>query len=819
MVEAFIRSKNCNLICCFLFVLSFGLLNAQHKKEIADIEKVYLHTDRSTYFVGEDLWYKAYNVRASNNILFDNSNILYVELISADAKIITRNKTNLEMGLGHGDFQLQDSLGVKPGVYQLRAYTNWNRNFGEDFVFKKEIEIIDVFEANSKPNTIQNGITDNKTKTKNTKASKESNFKVDFFPEGGSLLENVASVVGFKAVDNNGKPIAIKGEIYDFDNELVTAFESVHDGMGKLQMLPMEGKKYFAKVKSPSGEELKMELPNILKQGYLISFRGMKGRNIVSITTNQATLSQNPNAALTVVCKAKGIFYLETAQTLTETALSFELPKDKTPEGISQITLFDSNNKPQSERLIYIEKEHDLDVQLATDKVSYTPNEKTTINVSSKSKAGVAKAASFSLSVTDMNGVEDKDLGTNISSYFLMESDIRGKVHHPGYYFDTNNLKRLEHLDNLLLTQGWRDFIWKSVPKIDERNPYKAEKGITISGRVKQLFADKPLVNNNLTLALMSKKNRNIFSTTTDSVGRFQFKNLMFSGKTNMYLNTRDEKGKFRGQIVLDSIEYSPIPILLKKEIIDFFDTDNSFAENVLKKFTAFGVKPENVLKEVTVIATANRKNDMVANKGNYGFADYSYIADENTYLFSTIYELISQKFPSVRLDESDFVIDTPIIFIDGYRIIEKSQLDVVLPIDVVKIDLVKGAQVRLFHGDNEGNDILIGIYTKGNSGNKPKADPFQSIKKELEGFYTARVFYSPDPEKSDVELDKKASVRNTIYWNPYVHPDKTGNVSVNYYNTKVETKVKVALEGITANGIPVVKNTYYSIKKEENLK
>jgi hypothetical protein len=814
MVEAFIRSKNYSLVCVFLLMGSFGFLQAQDKKTIPNIEKIYLHTDRSTYFVGEDLWYKAYNVRASNNLLFDNSNILYVELISADSKIIARNKTNLEMGLGHGDFQLQDSLGVKPGIYQLRAYTNWNRNFGDDFVFKKEIEIIDVFENHSKSNTAQNGIADNKTKIKNIKVSKESNFKVDFFPEGGSLLENVASVVGFKAVDSSGKPIDIKGEIYDSDNELVSSFESPHDGMGKFQILPIEGKTYYAKIKILSGEELRVELPKVTKQGYLLSFRTFKGKNIVSISTNEATLVQIPNVALTIVCKAKGISYLETTQTLTETTLSFELPKDKIPEGISQITLFDNNNKPESERLVFIEKEQDLDVQLATDKSSYQPNEKMTINVSSKSKAGVVKAASFSLSVTDTNGVlEDKDYGTTISSYFLMESDIRGKVHNPAYYFDPTNVKRLEHLDNLLLTQGWRDFLWKTIPKSDDAISYKAEKGITISGRVKQVFADKSLVNNNLTLALMSKKKNTFFSAITDSIGRFQFENLLFSEKANMYLNNSNEKGKFRGEIVLDSIELAPIPVKLKKEIIVLPETTHSVAESVSKKYIALGIKPENMLKEVEVNSKKNKINPM------YGVPDYSCVVDikESSRFFNAV-DLIEEKLRGVLSINYDSIVgkdatDLPFaVLIDGFQAVEGNQLLSVPQEQVIKIEVVRGMHIDALYGKS----TLISIFTNAKNWQRTKIVPVYAVKQEIDGFYTARVFYSPDPEKPNPELDKNAAVRNTIYWNPYVHPDKTGHVSVNYFNSGVETKVKVALEGITANGIPVVKNIFYTIKNNQ---
>ncbi|WP_281299201.1 hypothetical protein [Flavobacterium limnophilum] len=808
MLETFIGNKNHHLLCFLSIVLTFGFLHAQEQKSIPDVEKVYLHTDNSIYFIGENLYYKAYAVRASNNLLYDNSNILYVELISPDSKIIARNKTNIEMGLGHGDFQLVDSLGVKPGVYQLRAYTNWNRNFGDDFVFKKDIEIMNVFESGSKIDKTQNSaavaasiITENKNPT---------SYRIDFFPEGGWLLENATSVVGFKAVDGNGNPIDIKGEIYDFDadDELVASFSSQHDGMGKFQMIPMEGKNYYAKIKTPDGKLLHQELPKAAKKGYLLSFKIFKGRNIISICTNNATLAQNPDGVLTLVCKARGISYLETKQTVRVTELSFELPKEVAPDGISQITLLDSDNKPQSERLIYIENEHDLEVQLSTDKASYQPNEKAIVNISSKSKDGVAKSASFSLSVTDRNGqVEEKDFDSNISSYFLMESDIRGKVFNPGYYFDTANPKRLEHLDNLLLTQGWRDFVWKKIPEVDDRLGYKAEKGITITGRVKHFFGNKPRVNANMTLALMGNKKHGIFNATTDSMGRFKYENLLFSGKAKMYLNTRDEKGKFKGEIVLDSIEQPPLAVFIQKESISLPESTNLVGKNVYKKFTAFGIKPENVLKEVVIIAP--KKNPAIT-RVPYINPSYTYKADKNTASYYNVYDVIQDFRHSANSGmermyafTEDGFFDDPAegYFIDG-NAATFAEVYAISPYEIEQIDFV-----------DDPNFGGIYIYTNRykNLG-KPQKASFHSIKKEIDGFYVARVFYSPNPEQS--ELDNKLAVRNTLYWNPFVHPDATGNASLSYYNTKVETKIKVALEGITATGIPVTKKVYYTIKK-----
>lgn len=814
MMKTILVNKTCYFVCLFYLLVSFGFAQAQEQKKISDIEKIYLHTDRTRYFIGDDLWYKAYDVRATNNLLFDNSNLLYVELVAPDSKIIARNKTNIEMGLGYGDFQLADSLGVKPGVYQLRAYTNWDRNFGEDFVFKKEIEILDAFEMHTKPNKVLPPILDPKTRKpivpKTTLTVNEKEIFVDFFPEGGSLLDNVASIVGFKAVDSKGNPIEVTGEIYDIDNQVVTSFQSVHDGMGKLQILPLEGKNYYAKGKTSTGIEFKKDLPQATKLGYLLGYRAFKGRNIVTISTNEATLAQNVNAALTVVCKTRGVSYLESALNLTATTLSFELPKDKSPEGISQITLFDSNNRPQSERLVYLEKEQDLDVQLIADKTTYQPNEKTTINISSKSKDGNVKSASYSMSVTDMDGIlEDKEYGSTISSFFLMESDIKGKVFRPAYYFDNTNPKRLEHLDNLLLTQGWRDFVWKSLPS--PKDNFKVEKGITISGRVKQVFADKPLENGYISLALLNKKRRNFFSLKPDATtGNFKFENMMFSGKTNMFLNSVNEKGKFRGEIVLDTIEQEPLGVNYKDEVSNWSETSRLVAENVFRKYAAFGVKPENVLNEVTIVGKKK-----TTSRSFFGLPENSYVADEDTKTFTSIYELIAQKIPGVMFDGDSvrFLRNnaSPMYVLNGFEV-TKGEIDVIQPMDVEKIDVIRGTQATMFFGESAESGF-IAIYTKPNTGNRSKEKTY-AIQKEIEGYYISRTFYSPTPEQVQLDLDNKLSVRNTLYWNPYVHPDKTGLANVSYYNTKVETKVKVALEGITASGIPVVKTAYYTIKK-----
>ena len=554
-----------------------------------------------------------------------------------------------------------------------------------------------------------------------------------------------------------------------------------------------------------------MPLPKANAQGYLISSKKIKDKDIITIKTNKETLLQRPNAPVTVICTTRGIAYFEGTQPITNTTLSFELAKEDFPDGISQVTLYDANLRPQSERLIYIEKEHDLQVNLNTDKKSYKPNEKVIVNVSSKTESGDLVPASFSLSITDMNGTkEGSDYGTNISSYFLMESDIRGKLHNPSYYFDTGNPKRLYHLDLLLLTQGWRDFLWKKIPKAKEGLTYNIEKGITVAGSLKQLFGNKPKEKSQVTLALLNKGKANMLFRVTDTIGRFKFEDMVFMGNATMMLNTQNEKGKNRGMFVLDSLHQPAMAVNFKNEGIDYTPEINTIKEEIYKKHITFGVAPENVLGEVELFG--KKKDDYPS---LYGSADHTYLPDEKTPSFSTIQQLIQFTIPGIVVNGSSVGFNRyngpAYIIIDGSPSLQ-DDLDFIHPDDVAKIESMNGAGTAIF-GSKGGNGVIL-IYTKEGTINNNTKTVFHSITQEIEGFYAARKFYSPDIEKPNFDMDNSNNIRNTLYWNPYVRSDETGISQDIYYNSGVETQVKVNLEGITASGIPVVVKTYYTIKK-----
>ena len=113
-------------------------------------EKVYLHLDKHTYTLGEDIWFSAYVTAGGNQIPSPLSRTLYVDLFNGEGVLVGQRKVLIEDGFGKGDFKLPD-FGIE-GVYRIKAYTAWMENFGDDFFYHKEIEVFDATSTSFFPN-------------------------------------------------------------------------------------------------------------------------------------------------------------------------------------------------------------------------------------------------------------------------------------------------------------------------------------------------------------------------------------------------------------------------------------------------------------------------------------------------------------------------------------------------------------------------------------------------------------------------------------------------------------------------------------------
>lgn len=123
-----------------LLVLCFSCtINAQ---DIL-IEKIYAQTDRTFYFPGETLWFKGYitNPEFKKSTI---SEVLHAELISPKGDIVANRRLKIENGYVYGEFSISQNWAG--GIYKLRLFTSWMKNYGESAYFTKKITVQKVIQ-------------------------------------------------------------------------------------------------------------------------------------------------------------------------------------------------------------------------------------------------------------------------------------------------------------------------------------------------------------------------------------------------------------------------------------------------------------------------------------------------------------------------------------------------------------------------------------------------------------------------------------------------------------------------------------------------
>jgi len=131
------------LLISFVTLMSFKSFYTIENDNL--IEKIYTQTDRSFYFPGETIWFKSYIVNKDNTVSSKND-VVNAELISPKGAVVKKLRLAINQGYAYGDFDVDKNW--VGGIYTLKVYTNWMRNFGENSFFTKKITVQKVVKPN-----------------------------------------------------------------------------------------------------------------------------------------------------------------------------------------------------------------------------------------------------------------------------------------------------------------------------------------------------------------------------------------------------------------------------------------------------------------------------------------------------------------------------------------------------------------------------------------------------------------------------------------------------------------------------------------------
>ncbi|WP_456088017.1 hypothetical protein [Parabacteroides sp.] len=672
--------------------------NLKRLYNLYPIEKIYIHQDRTIYRAGETMWLKVYQDFLSESE--GKSQVVHLQLIDGYNRLVLEKQWPLRDGKAVGDVLLPDTLPT--GNYQLRGYTNYMRNFGEEHFFTRELKIEGLgalsqikidFSVRQNNVSVQLNVplklrqekklrycvrvNGNESRSYSFAADEAGDARFDILlpdevkredeiefvlfvgeqkhsypvpfkqttelallPEGGYCVEGLVSKVAVKLTGSNGKGLAAKGCILDLTDDEERPFHTSDLGFGSVYFQPEPGHEYVAVVDSL---QLRVPMLEPLKQGIVQQIRYWNGRMRIM-------LSQNLGADVPVflLIHHQGMIYYHAKLHLTEEKTVMDIAYDLLPAGPFTVTLYDGQDRVCSERLAFVKYPECMPVALSGDKACYGHREKVTLEVRVDSLLHRAMDGDFSLSVVrkELDPISER---SNYYVDYYLGSELKGYIENPNSYFEERDSLSLSRLDLLLLTHGWRRYSLKNILQGGLLEmPYPVERSLGFSGCILDGMRLKP---EEMEINALFKQDTiaQTFTFHPARGGVFRFSGFDFTGTSEMLLSVTDKQKNALDFTLMESKSprsayYSPL--LTLQDSLAQLSVRMSRYGNVGKVKDIDKVVHE--LPEVTIMK--RKKHTKSFSLHNEDFASHSYVVRENEHFSPNSMASLLSRVPGLKV-------------------------------------------------------------------------------------------------------------------------------------------------------------------------
>ena len=794
-------------------------------------EKVYLHTDKDTYFATDTIWISGYVENASYNSEFPESNYIYVELISdqlftdftswtksfkSEPEVIVRQKLRRSGNSFSGHIVVPEMNSTGKGI--LRGYTYWMLNSPAEYMFYKELSLVNPMKDRHVKNMQENGVKrdDEYTNigveypfTKKNDNNKGPVYDVQFLPESGNYIAGKKAHIYVKGINGEGRGAEVFGEILSAQGTAIASYRTDSLGFAKVVVPELPQGKLTATVKDKGGYSATVQLQDPVAGGVVV-YGFMEAEKIRFVAESTPDVL---SAGLSVIfANGSEVYY---SKVLGKEVENMVMPVGQLTAGIHSVSVVDAAGNVYAQRPFVILPQGEEKLAVASGKEAYGKREKVNLTVSVP-KELLQSDGCFSVTVTDMGSV-DNDEKTNIKSYMLLKSELKGYIENIEDYFNTQipYSRRMAMADMLMQTQGWRYYdIAKILQSKNEEPAFGREYTQTIAGTVKGL------------LGATAKKSTVSFLAPTINfsaigeinTGNFVLEDVDFPENTRFIVsaNNRNGKGTMHAPILQDDWFAPMYDYPVKGEKVVYSPEFGSLVEDIYYSKDdgmhqmAFQLDP--VVVTSTLITPRNSpspypnipirkefyRNEMALKpyaKGGYDVASY-----------------VAAAFPGVRRSprgdnlmgrvHGDHWMPVHVylnrVFIPGYEVLNSNLWQMPLS-DVESIIYVWGLSASPFQPpfvfkqmQTYPSPVLM-IRTKPNVNMRT---PGNVVSSYPIGWQKPVKKYSPKYESAQERDSKKADKRMTLYWNPDLKIGADGKAQVSFYTNDSGADMRVEVEG-----------------------
>jgi hypothetical protein len=810
-------------------------------------EMAYIQSDKDIYETGEDLWFKVYLLDVKFLTPSGLSNTLYMQLLNEnDKKVVWQDKYEIQKGFAFGRLYLESTFPEGEYVLAAFTSNSFFDNLTEFKAIKKVriksmVKYLPSFMAKfDKPfygvkDTIKISISPNsplhdsiyaefsstilqmKKKLVKVQTLSNSEGKADIcfppqdtrkeltiaintkykdqtesfimpvpgkgnpiqfntFPEGGSLVSGIQSKLAFKCVNSNGEPLDLAGSLFE-DDAPILEFRSTHAGMGSFDFVPKANKKYFIRLSEPQLDST-FTLPEIYPTGIIMSLV-KRDKNSISFKISTSPANGQEDIYMRVQCR--GVVCGITTAKLTKELL-VQVPLQGLPQGIIEVTLFNSKLVPIAERLVYVNLERKLNINAELSKDTYPTRGKATLKISVKDETGQPVIANLGVSVSDKLYQNTLD-SSNILSYVYLSTQIKGRIYNPSYYFNENNRNRSEALDLLMLTQGWRKYIWSEnnlskFVKASKQNIFDVTKGIiSIPSLSKKIRQEHKFV-----IAYSPDKDNTSVIIPADSIGGFTIVTDLLKLWAGYYIYLKPMGPPNLNPIIKLIDPFESINLLMgTKEF-------NYPIPELMRPHEEISYMPEIIpgtitIKEVTIKGNSSYNKY----KGQYmkQLANSDYVCIMN--VLNCPRHVYGVDFRRPKIGETYFVL------LNYGAPPPDKVIKITYDTAFFKSDLYNSMKIRTNFTEEE--------LLKLNNLSRVKA------------YDVSREFYIPNYDKV-TEDDIIPDYRNTLLWNPSVLTDEKGEATLTFFCSDINSEFTGKIEGVSYDGLLGSNNFNFTVRK-----
>jgi hypothetical protein len=794
-------------------------------------EKVYLHTDKDTYFATDTIWISGYVENASYNSEFPESNYIYVELISdqlytdftswtksfaSAPEVIVRQKLRRTGNSFSGHIVVPEMNSTGKGI--LRGYTYWMLNSPAEYMFYKELSLVNPMKDKHVKAMQDKGIKRDEEYTRigveypyATTETKGNGpvYDVQFLPESGNYIAGKKAHIYVKGINGEGRGAEVYGEILAPDGSSIASYRTDSLGFAKVVVPELPQGKLMATVKDKSGYHAKVQLQDPVASGVVV-YGFMEADKIRFVVESTPDLQA---AGLSVIFANGSEAYY--TKSLSREVENLVMPLEQLNEGIHTISVTDAEGNVYAQRPFAVLPAGAEKLQVALGKESYGKREKVNLTVSVP-KEMLQGNGSFSVAVTDMGSVDNEEK-TNIKSYMLLKSELNGYIENLEDYFNPQipYSRRMAMADMLMQTQGWRYYdMSKILQNRNETPAFGREYTQTIAGKVIGMLGNT--VKRSTVSFLAPTIN---FSAMGEiNTGHFVLENVDFPENTRFIVsaNNRNGKGTMHAPILQDDwfapmyeypvkgekIVYSPEYGRLVEDI--YYSNDDGTHQMAFQLdpvvVTSTLITPRNSPSPYPniPIRKENYRNETALRpyaKGGYDIASY-----------------VAAAFPGVRRSprgdnlmgrvHSNHWMPVHVylnrVFIPGYEVLNSNLWQMPLS-EVESIIYVWGLAASPFQPPfvfermpTYPSPVLM-IRTKPNVNMKA---PGNVVSSYPIGWQKPAKMYSPKYESAQEKASKRADKRMTLYWNPALKIGADGKAQVSFYTNDTGADMRVEVEG-----------------------